>query len=243
MKKSSSKAKKAKKVFNFLWIAGTCIAVILVVFAICVNIYVSHKENVKASVLANLSKYNAKKFGYIAGGQESIKYRNISASIPEDLQKYLDTVNARNAKILKSYNLVSVLIDEPVDDIKIIEDEITEYADFWHIVKEGINYYGTPNDGTLSEYDVPLVEFNSPDVDTFIESLDSTIRNNNELVVFIDYDYAQVPLFGTLCEELSNVINNAEKADKLVVEFTVISELGSPTSNLDYLYDLVHQLK
>lgn len=243
MKKSSSLKKTTKKVFNTLWIVGTCLGLLLILIAIIVSFYNSYKEDKKASVLTNISRYNANKFGYIAGEVETLKYRDITPVIPENLNEVLMSIDATAIEVRKPYNVVAVFIKEPVDDIATVENTIRDYVDFWEIVKEGISYYGTPNDTTVSEEDIEFVGYTSEDIDTFRNNLEIEIKSNTNLHLFIDYNYVKVPLFDKLCTELSNVIDNAEEADKIIVELKVISEIGTHTSNLDYLYELVEKIK
>lgn len=242
MKDKKSFAKNLKKVNNILWLAGTIAAFVVIIVALIVMMRKNYKTSQKEDILKNLAEYNAIKYDYRPGdiGAE-LSILDTTAIVPEKLPEYLDTIQSEDVKILGSYDNVSVKITEPEDEIESVIENITPYADFWIIKKSGVIYYGTPEDGTVPSESIAYYEVSTDTTDDFISALDNAILETTSLTMFIDSNYAEIPLTGKLCESLRPIITDADKADKIILELRLISELGNYTNNLSYLYDIIEE--
>ena len=237
-KDKSERKKKIKKFFNTLWLVGSILCVFLVVVSVGVLWHDSYRKVQQEKVLASLAKYNKMTFGYEPKQMDIVKVYEKKAPVTENVNELLQTIDAENIRILDTYDILSVEIKEPKDDLETVVNNIKDSISLWKIIKNGVVYWGTPEDTTIQEKDIVLVEKDCLTVDDFMDELDNTIYNVNSMIKFYDEDIGSVILTRELSEHLITVIENEEPADKILLELKLIDEIGQHTRTMDYLYEL-----
>lgn len=243
-KKSPEKWKKLKKFSNTLWLVGTVSAVLFIIIAIVVIARTNYKDGVKDDILANLSRYNAVKFGYTPEAEGITNTNKVVANTPEELLDVLDTIEADSAELLDTYEQVSVKIKEPLEDVDNVVTKIIDYADYWQIVKEGVIYHGTPETGTVTENELGLVLSEATNVDDFLANFDNAIVNNDsDIILFGDTNFGKIVLTDKLCSSVKPIIEQSDETTKLMLKLQLLSEIGEYTPAMNSLYELYSKLQ
>ncbi len=242
--KSSGKLKNLKKVSNILWFVGTISALLFIAIAVIIIAYTNYKDGVKDDILANLSRYNAVHYGYTPESEDISGNNTVVADVPEELIAVLDTIEADSTDILDTYNQVSVRVKEPVEDVDIVVSKLSDYTDYWQIVKEGIVYHGTPNYVTTAEAELKVVLSEADNVDVFLTNFDNAIINNTEsMVLYGDVNFGKLVLTDTLCSSIKPTIEGTDDVASLMLKLQLLSELGEYTPAMNNLYNLYSQIQ
>lgn len=242
-KNKSGRFKRLKKFSNTLWFAGTISALLFIVISVILLLRSNHKNNAKDTIMDNLRQYNAVHFGYQPEIEEDTPGISVVADVSSELMDMLEALEAESVDILDAYNQVSVRIREPEDDIYTIATELSQYADYWQIVDNGVIYHGTPDEVLTEESDLEIQLSEAENVDIFLANMDNAIISNTDsIILFGDVNYGKVVLTDSLCEAIRPVIEDNE-IDSLLLKLQLLDSLGEYTPEMNNLYDLYDQVR
>lgn len=243
-KEKKERFKSLKRFGNALWFIGTVLAVLLVILAIVVSMITDYNENKKEKVLAQLQVYNYEKFGYLPQSQtgNTVSILDLKSSISDEFQDVIDGLGCE-VQVLDTFSIKSLRVIEPEEDVDSLAAKLSQYADYWEIIKGGVSYYGVPDSPTLSIDSITMIRVDTNSVDEFLGELEKAMMNQtNGIALYLDTNYGLMPVTGVLYDLVSNDWDSLERSDQLLIILSILKETGQFTDKLDNLYNLYYQL-